>query len=67
MTTVASMEIFAVLLNLAYASDPTSAEKAFEVVGKVAMQELMANDEVNKAIGAYVQFTDINKIEKVLK
>ncbi len=54
-------------LKMAYASDPTSAEKAFEVVGKVAMQELMANDEVNKAIGAYVQFADINKIEKILK
>jgi len=54
-------------LKTAYASDPKSLEKSFEAIGRVAMQELMANDDVDKAIGAYIYFTDLNKIEKLMK
>ena len=54
-------------LKTAYKSDPASLENAFEVVGKVAMQELMTNNEVKKASANYVRFADIAKIEKVLK
>lgn len=50
----------------AYASDPKSIEKAFEIVGRFAMQELMSSENVQKAIGSYVKFTDVEKIKKTL-
>lgn len=53
-------------LRTAYSSDPASIEKAFEVVGKIAMQELMTSDEVQKAITNYAQFADRAKIGKAL-
>ena len=53
-------------LKDAYSSDPTSLQKAFEVVGKVAVQEIMTSDEVRKAINNYTQFADTAKINKVL-
>jgi hypothetical protein len=54
-------------LKTAYDADPSSVESAFEVVGKVAMQELMTSNEVNEALSTYIQFTDTAKIEKLLK
>lgn len=54
-------------LKTAYTSDSGSVEKAFEVVGRVAMQELMTSNEVNKALTNYIQFADTAKIDKLLK
>jgi hypothetical protein len=54
-------------LKTAYKSDPTSLNKAFEVVGRVAMQELMRSNEVNKALTNYVEFSDTTKIGEVMK
>lgn len=54
-------------LKTAYTYDPASLQKAFEVIGKVAMQELMTSNEVNKAITNYARFADTAKIDKVLK
>jgi len=47
-------------------SDPRALEKAFEVVGRVAMQELMANDAVKKAITDYSKYADMERINAVL-
>lgn len=40
---------------------------AFELVGRVAMQELMANKEVTATISAYAKFVDQEKLGAVLK
>ncbi len=40
---------------------------AFELVGKVAMQELMANKEVVASISGYVKFVDQEKLVEILK
>lgn len=40
---------------------------AFELVGKVAMQELMTNKEVAASIAGYAKFVDNEKITAVLK
>ena len=53
-------------LKMAYSSDPASVQRAFEVVGRVAMQELMTSQEVQKAITNYAQFADTAKINKLL-
>ncbi len=39
---------------------------AFESLGGLAMQELMANDEVTKAIGGFERYVDMKKLESVL-
>jgi hypothetical protein len=38
---------------------------AFELVGKVAMQELMISKEVSNSIGAYVKYLDQEKLKKI--
>ena len=38
---------------------------AFELVGKVAIQELMRNKEVSNSIGAYVKYLDQEKLKKM--
>jgi hypothetical protein len=53
-------------LKAAYSTDPMAIQKAFEVVGKVAMQELVTNQNVTKALTGYAQFADMVKISKVL-
>lgn len=53
-------------LKVAYSADPQAIQKAFEVVGKVAMQELMANQAVNASLVNYVNFADQTKINTVL-
>ena len=53
-------------LKAANKVDPQAIEKGFELVGQVAMQELMNNQEVMTTLTKYVEFTDQNKINKVL-
>ena len=43
-------------------ADPMVAQKAFQLVGKVAMQELMTNQKVMSAITNYGIYTDQSKI-----
>lgn len=53
-------------LKKAHSSDPLAGQKAFELVGKVAMQELMANEDVMKSLTNYVQYADLEKVNKIL-
>lgn len=53
-------------LKTAQASDPMAARKGFEMVGKVAMQELMTNQDVVASITGYIPYVDQKKINKVL-
>lgn len=46
-------------------SDPLAIQKAFEVVGRVAMQELMANEVVVRAITNYSKYADLQKIRDI--
>lgn len=38
---------------------------AFELVGKVAMQELMMSKDVSNSIGAYAKYLDQEKLKKI--
>jgi len=49
-------------LRAAQRTDPLAINKAFELVGKVAMQELMADKAVTSAISNYAVFADQGKI-----
>lgn len=53
-------------LRIAHASDPSAMKKAFGLVGQVAMQELMTNQNVMKTLTNYAQYADQEKIGKVL-
>ena len=53
-------------LQKAYSADPLAIQKAFELVGKVAMRELMTDQNVTKSISSYVRYIDEEKINKVL-
>lgn len=53
-------------LQTAYKVDPTTVQKAFEIVGQVAMQEIMTNKTVMKALTNYAHYADIQKINKLL-
>ena len=53
-------------LSAANKSDPMAIQKAFELVGQVAMQELMANQDTMKALTNYVTYTDQEKINSIL-
>lgn len=53
-------------LNKAHKSDPLAIQKAFELVGQVAMQELMANQETMKALTNYARYADQEKINTIL-
>lgn len=53
-------------LKSANKQDPLAVQKSFELVGKVAMQELMSNQNVMKAITNYAQYADIEKINAIL-
>lgn len=50
----------------AQTTDPLALRKAFELVGQVAMQELMTNQNVKTSITSYVKYTDQNKIQEAL-
>ncbi|WP_162062716.1 hypothetical protein [Vibrio taketomensis] len=45
--------------------DPLAVEAAFEMVGKVAMQELMNSEDVTQSITNYVKYTDQKAISKL--
>jgi len=53
-------------LKKASSSGPLAARKAFELVGQVAMQELMTNQDVMKSISNYAQYADREKISRIL-
>jgi hypothetical protein len=53
-------------LRTAFKSNPLAAQQGFELVGKVAMQELLTNQDVMKAISNYVKYADQEEINKVL-
>ncbi len=53
-------------LKAANDSDPMALQAAFEVVGAVAMQELMANDAVTRAISNYTNYADMDRINQVV-
>lgn len=46
---------------------PESIKTAFELVGKIAIQELMTNKEVSASISDYAKFVDNEKITAVIK
>lgn len=49
-------------LILAQNTDPLAIQKAFELVGQVAMQELMTSQDVVTAISSYANYLDQGKI-----
>lgn len=53
-------------LKLAHKSDPLAIQKAFQLVGQVAMQELMTNKSTMKALTNYAEYSDKEKINKIL-
>lgn len=53
-------------LKMANKVDPLAVRSAFELVGKVAMQELMANEDVMKAVTNYALYADKEKLNKIL-
>ncbi len=52
-------------LNTATKSNPKALEQGFGLVGKVAMQELMTNKNVTKALENYIKYTDLEKIKQI--
>ena len=52
--------------KIALKTDPLIIEKAFELVGQVAMQELMNNQSVNKAVTSYIKYADLNKLRSLV-
>ena len=54
-------------LRDATAEDTGAVAKAFEWVGRVAMQELMADKSVNKALLNYTQYLDKERLSQVLR
>ncbi|MGI9568765.1 MAG: hypothetical protein ACR2PH_03275, partial [Desulfobulbia bacterium] len=53
-------------LKKAARSDPTAINNAFELVGRVAMQELMNNQDVVNGLTNYSRYTDTQKIREIL-
>ncbi|GAB1266704.1 hypothetical protein [Aurantivibrio infirmus] len=53
-------------LQTANRANPRAIEQAFELVGQVAMQELMTNQNVTTTITNYVKYADQDKITKLL-
>ena len=51
---------------MAQKENPQSVEKAFEMLGQVAMQELMTNPAVGQALSSYSRFTDFSKINSLM-
>ena len=52
--------------KIALKTDPLALEKAFELVGQVAMQELMNNQSVNSAVTSYIKYADLNKLKSLI-
>ncbi len=53
-------------MKAANKADPQAIEKAFRLVGEVAMQELMTDKDVTATITSYINYTDQEKINKTL-
>lgn len=53
-------------LRTAYTSDPMAVKKAFGLVGRVAMQELMTNQDVMQTLTNYGKYADKDKINTLL-
>lgn len=53
-------------LASSHKSDPLAINKAFELVGRVAMQELMSNRVTMQALTNYAKYTDQEKINAIL-
>ena len=53
-------------LRIAQKADPSSIRKAFELVGQVAMQEIMTNPDVTSAVSSYAQYIDQKRINSIL-
>jgi hypothetical protein len=53
-------------LKAANRTNPMALQQSFELVGQVAMQELLNDQSVIKAITNYVQYTDLEKINMLL-
>lgn len=53
-------------MRLANDSNPLALQKAFELVGQVAMQEIMTSPQVNEAIVGYAKYADMDKIGSIL-
>jgi len=53
-------------MKAAYLINPQAIEQAFELVGQVAMQELMTNQAVTSSISSYINYTDQEKINNIL-
>ncbi|WP_210394617.1 hypothetical protein [Motiliproteus sediminis] len=53
-------------LRSANNTDPRAIQQAFELVGQVAMQELMTHQRVGNALTGYAQYADMDKINVVL-
>lgn len=46
--------------------NPRAVEQSFQLVGEVAMQELMNNEQTMKAISNYVQYTDQKALQMMI-
>ena len=53
-------------LKAANDSDPLALQKAFELVGRVAMQELMNNAAVVEAMSGFAKHADMEAIQKAI-
>ena len=53
-------------LKAANASDPLALQKAFELVGQVAMQELMTNDVVSETMSGFAEHSDMQAIQEAM-
>jgi len=53
-------------LKTAYSVNPQAIVSSFELVGRVAMQELMTNENVTKSLSSYTKYADLEKVNKVL-
>ncbi len=53
-------------LQAASKEDPLALQKGFQLVGQVAMQELMADQSVMQAISNYARYADQDKINGIL-
>lgn len=52
--------------NAVVTDGEAGARTAFELLGKIAMGELMANPQVSSTIGGFEPFTDKKKLEEVM-
>ena len=53
-------------LKAANAENPLALQSAFELVGQVAMQELMSNQNVTTSISNYSRYADLQKINALM-